>query len=69
MVLFMILCPSSNFIEAIEQRQGLKVSCIEEIAYTMGYIDAAQVEKLSQSLMKNDYGSYLIDMLKYEGKE
>jgi len=63
------LMQASNFIEAIEERQGLKVSCIEEIAYTMGYIDAAQVEKLAQALMKNGYGSYLLDMLKYgDGK-
>jgi len=60
------LMQASNFIEAIEERQGLKVSCIEEIAYTMGYIDAAQVEKLAQTLMKNGYGSYLLDMLKYD---
>jgi len=60
------LMQASNFIEAIEQRQGLKVSCIEEIAYTMGYINAAQVEKLAQSLMKNGFGSYLLDMLKYD---
>lgn len=61
------LMQASNFIEAIEERQGLKVSCIEEIAYSMGYIDAAQVEKLAQTLMKNGYGSYLLDMLKYDG--
>lgn len=60
------LMQASNFIEAIEERQGLKVSCIEEIAYTMGYIDSAQVEKLAQTLMKNGYGSYLLDMLKYD---
>lgn len=60
------LMQASNFIEAIEERQGLKVSCLEEIAYTMGYIDAAQVEKLAQTLMKNGYGSYLLDMLKYD---
>jgi glucose-1-phosphate thymidylyltransferase len=63
------LMQASNFIEAIEERQGLKVSCVEEIAYTMGYIDAAQVEKLAQTLMKNGYGSYLLDMLKYDGRK
>ncbi|MBW1892780.1 MAG: glucose-1-phosphate thymidylyltransferase RfbA [Deltaproteobacteria bacterium] len=63
------LMQASSFIEAIEQRQGLKVSCIEEIAYTMGYIDAAQVEKLAQALMKNGFGPYLLDMLKYDERK
>jgi glucose-1-phosphate thymidylyltransferase len=62
------LMQAANFIEAIEARQGLKVACIEEIAYRMGYINAGQVEKLAQPLMKNGYGQYLMDMLKYEGK-
>jgi glucose-1-phosphate thymidylyltransferase len=62
------LMQAANFIEAIEARQGLKVACIEEIAYRMGYIDAGQVEKLARPLMKNGYGQYLMDMLKYEGK-
>jgi len=60
------LLQASNFIETIENRQGLKVACIEEIAYLMGYIDANQVEKLAQPLLKNSYGQYLIDMLKFE---
>jgi len=60
------LMQASSFIEAIEQRQGLKVSCIEEIAYKKGYIDAEQVEKLAKPLMKNSYGQYLMDMLKYD---
>jgi len=62
------LMQAANFIEAIEARQGLKVACIEEIAYRMGYINAEQVEKLAQPLMKNGYGQYLMNMLKYEGK-
>jgi glucose-1-phosphate thymidylyltransferase len=62
------LMQAANFIETIEQRQGLKVACIEEIAYRMGYIDASQMEKLAQLLMKNGYGQYLMNMLKYEGK-
>ncbi len=61
------LIQASNFIETIESRQGLKVACVEEIAYRMGYISAAQVEELAKPLMKNDYGTYLIDLLKYEG--
>lgn len=62
------LMQASNYIEVIEARQGLKVSCLEEIAYRKGYIDAAQVEKLAHPLMKNAYGKYLMDMLAYEKK-
>ncbi|HFK4480619.1 TPA: glucose-1-phosphate thymidylyltransferase RfbA [Citrobacter sedlakii] len=57
------LIDASNFIATIEERQGLKVSCPEEIAYRKGFIDAAQVEKLAQPLIKNDYGKYLIKMI------
>jgi len=60
------LMQASNFIETIEARQGLKVACIEEIAFRKGYIDAAQVEKLAQPMLKNGYGQYLFNMLKYE---
>jgi glucose-1-phosphate thymidylyltransferase len=62
------LMQAANFIETIEERQGLKVSCIEEIAYRMGYIDAEQVERLARPLIKNGYGEYLLDILKFEGK-
>jgi len=54
---------ASNFIQTIEQRQGLKVACPEEIAYRKGFIDAEQVEKLAQPLAKNGYGQYLLRML------
>ena len=60
------LMQASNYIETIENRQGLKVACIEEIVYKKGYIDAAQVEKLAQPLLQNGYGQYLIDMLEYQ---
>ncbi|MFV9646957.1 MAG: glucose-1-phosphate thymidylyltransferase RfbA [Desulfobacterales bacterium] len=59
------LMQASNYIETIENRQGLKVACIEEIVYKKGYIDAAQVEKLAQPLLQNGYGQYLIEMLEY----
>ncbi|MBU4388739.1 MAG: glucose-1-phosphate thymidylyltransferase, partial [Proteobacteria bacterium] len=62
------LMQASNFIEAIENRQGLKVACVEEIAYRKGYINASQVEKLAQPLLKNSYGKYLSEMLKYDTK-
>ncbi len=54
------LLEASLFIQTIENRQGLKVACIEEIAYEMGYIDADKVIKLAQSLKKNQYGQYLL---------
>ena len=57
------LMQASNYIETIENRQGLKVACIEEIVYRKRYIDAAQVEELAQPLLKNSYGRYLMDML------
>ncbi len=57
------LMEASSFIEVIEKRQGLKVACVEEIAYHMGYIDAEQVAKLAKPLKKNGYGKYLLDMI------
>jgi glucose-1-phosphate thymidylyltransferase len=50
------------FIETIQKRQGLKVACIEEIAWRMGYIDAAQVRRLAQPYIKNEYGQYLMEI-------
>ena len=58
------LLEAAHFIETIERRQGLKIACPEEIAYRMGYIDAAQLEKLAQPMLKNSYGQYLIEVLK-----
>jgi glucose-1-phosphate thymidylyltransferase len=58
------LLQASNFIQTVEERQGLKVACIEEIAYRMGYITADQVETLAMTLAKNGYGQYLQNMLK-----
>lgn len=58
------LLQASMFIEAIESRQGLKVSCPEEIAYRSGYITASQLEAMAQPLSKNGYGAYLLDVLK-----
>jgi glucose-1-phosphate thymidylyltransferase len=58
------LLQAATFIEAIEQRQGLKVSCVEEIAYRMKYIDATRLEQLAQPMAKNSYGQYLLDILR-----
>ena len=57
------LLEAAQFIHTIEKRQGLKVACLEEIAYHMGYVDAAQIERLAKPLLKNDYGQYLMRML------
>lgn len=54
---------ATSFIETIEQRQGLKISCPEEIAYRMGYISAEQVERLAEPMKKNGYGQYLLEMI------
>jgi glucose-1-phosphate thymidylyltransferase len=57
------LLQAGLFIETIEQRQGLKIACPEEIAYRMGYIDAARLEALAESLKKTSYGTYLRRLL------
>ncbi len=62
------LLEASNFIQTIENRQGLKVACIEEIAYEMGYISNSQLIALAQPLVKNQYGQYLMRRAK-EGAE
>lgn len=54
------LLDAANFVEAIQNRQGLYVACIEEIAYRMGFINKKQLVKLAQPLLKTDYGKYLI---------
>jgi glucose-1-phosphate thymidylyltransferase len=59
---------ASSFIEVIEQRQGLKVACIEEIAYLKGYIGAEDVLRLAQPLRNNGYGQYLIDLVAHKDK-
>ena len=58
------LMEAGQFIETIEKRQGLKVACLEEIAFRMNYIDAAQVKKLAEPLKKNGYGQYLLNIIK-----
>lgn len=55
---------ASNFVEAVQKRQGLYIACIEEIAYLRGYIDTAQVERLAGPLSKTEYGQYLLGLLK-----
>ena len=57
------LLEACTFIETIERRQGLKVGCVEEVAYRMGYIDAAGLRELAAPLKKNQYGQYLLQLL------
>ncbi|MCY7330446.1 MAG: glucose-1-phosphate thymidylyltransferase RfbA [Saprospiraceae bacterium] len=58
------LMQAGHFIETIEDRQGLKIGCIEEIAWEMGFIDGAQLEKLGHLYMKSGYGEYLLNLLR-----
>jgi glucose-1-phosphate thymidylyltransferase len=61
------LLQAASFIETVEQRQGLKISCVEEIAYRMGYITAEQLTTLAQPLAKSNYGQYLLNVLQEDG--
>lgn len=53
---------AASFVQAVQDRQGTKISCIEEIAFRKGYIDAAQLKDLAQDMLKNDYGKYLVEL-------
>lgn len=64
---FESLLSSSHFVQTIEQRQGLMVACIEEIAYKEGYINIAQLEKLARRYEKSEYGKYLLRLLEEDG--
>jgi glucose-1-phosphate thymidylyltransferase len=60
------LLDAANFIKVVEDRQGLKIACLEEIAFRMGYIDRAQLARLAEPLRKNGYGQYLLQILDEE---
>ncbi len=60
------LIQASLFIETIEKRQGLKIACLEEIAYRMGYISLAQVKQLAEELQQTEYGQYLLHIERYQ---
>lgn len=62
------LLEASNFVQTIEKRQGLKIACLEEIAYRKGFIDEVQVKKLALDLLKNEYGNYLMQLLRDSGE-
>jgi glucose-1-phosphate thymidylyltransferase len=61
---FASLMQAGQFVQVIEERQGLKIGCIEEIAYRMGFINAAQLEDIAQPLLKSGYGQYLLSIIK-----
>lgn len=61
---FTSLMQAAQFVEVIEDRQGLKIGCIEEVAYEMGFINADQLNKIAQPLVKSGYGQYLLNLLK-----
>lgn len=54
---------ASNYVQTVQERQGLKIACLEEISYRLGYIQREQVERLAASMLKNQYGEYLMDLL------
>jgi glucose-1-phosphate thymidylyltransferase len=60
---FSSLMQAGQFVEVIEERQGLKIGCLEEIAYGQGFIDKAQLKKLAEPLLKSGYGSYLMNLV------
>ena len=60
------LLDAANFIKVVEDRQGLKIACLEEIAYRLGYITVAQVRKIAEPLAKNSYGQYLLHLMEAE---
>ena len=61
---FASLTQAGQFVQVIEERQGLRIGCIEEVAYKKGFIDAAQLERLAQPLLKSGYGEYLMKLLR-----
>lgn len=62
------LLQAAQFVEVVEARQGLKISCIEEVAWRMGFIDSATLRALAEPLAKSGYGEYLLDLLQREGQ-
>ncbi|MGM0580129.1 MAG: glucose-1-phosphate thymidylyltransferase, partial [Bacteroidota bacterium] len=58
------LMQASEFVRVIEERQGLKIGCIEEVAFRMGFIDKTQLQKLAEPLVKSGYGEYLMRLIK-----
>ena len=60
---FASLMQAGQFVQVIEERQGMKIGCIEEVAYRMGYINADQLKSIAKPLVKSGYGQYLLNIL------
>ncbi|WP_417912046.1 glucose-1-phosphate thymidylyltransferase RfbA [Candidatus Electronema sp. TJ] len=58
---------AASYVQAVQERQGLKIACVEEIAWRLGWIDAGQVERIAAPMLKNQYGQYLMSIVKEEG--
>jgi glucose-1-phosphate thymidylyltransferase len=61
---FTSLMQAGQFVQVIEERQGLKIGCIEEVAYRNGFISAQQLKQIAEPLLKSGYGSYLMNLIK-----
>ena len=57
---------AASYVQAIQERQGLKIACVEELAYRLGYITANQLAGLAEDMMQNDYGRYLLEIARDE---
>ena len=66
---FVSLVQASEYVRVIEERQGLKIGCVEEVAWREGFLSDAQLHELAQPLLKSGYGHYLLNLLEAEGKE
>jgi glucose-1-phosphate thymidylyltransferase len=59
---------AASYVQAVQERQGLKIACIEEIAYQLGYIDREQLERLAADMLKNQYGQYIMELLREDSE-